>query len=189
MVAPRRVLLGQGAGRATSSPRWADPGRGAQRHRISLGATHGGRDRPSRRGLGRSLQRAPEAGRTPHERRDPNTLPLGDAAAPTRANGAPVYLDYQATTPTDPRVHRGDAALFTEAFGTAFGAPLVRAPRRRSSTARAQVAPLIGAEAREIRLHLGRDRIDNLAIKARAVSGATSAASRNGINRHPGDRA
>jgi len=84
-----------------------------------------------------------------------------------RATAAPVYLDYQATTPTDPRVRRGNAALFTEKFGNPhstshrFGREAAEAVEQ----ARGEVAALIGAEPREIVFTSGATESNNTALK------------------------
>jgi len=78
-----------------------------------------------------------------------------------------VYLDYQATTPTDPRALEAMLPFFTEAFGNphsvehAYGWDAEEAVER----ARAEVADLIGAEAREIVFTSGATEANNLAIK------------------------
>jgi cysteine desulfurase len=82
----------------------------------------------------------------------------------------PVYLDNQATTPCDPRVVSAMLPWFTEKFGNPHSAEhrLGQEAEAAVEEARAAVAALIGAEAREIVLTSGATESNNLAIKGAA---------------------
>ena len=82
----------------------------------------------------------------------------------------PVYLDYQATTPLDPRVLEKMLPYFTEVFGNphsrshAYGWHAEEAVEK----ARKQVADLINANEKEIVFTSGATESNNLALKGAA---------------------
>ena len=82
----------------------------------------------------------------------------------------PVYLDNQATTPCDPRVVAAMLPWFTERFGNPHSAEHQMGQEAAAAVeaARAEVAALIGAEAREIVLTSGATEANNIAIKGAA---------------------
>ncbi len=80
---------------------------------------------------------------------------------------APVYLDYQATTPTDSRVVEAMLPYFSELFGNPHSLRLFFGWEGEEAVekARAQVADIINANPKEVIFTSGATESNNLALK------------------------
>jgi hypothetical protein len=89
---------------------------------------------------------------------------------PGLADG-PIYLDYNATTPVDPRVAEAVLPYLTTHFGNpSSGHGYAEQPRRALAEARQQLADLIGAQPAEMVFTAGGSEADNLAIRGTVLA-------------------
>ncbi len=93
-----------------------------------------------------------------------------EGSASRKERARPIYLDYQATAPTDPRVLDAMLPFFKEKFGNPHSIhhSLGQEAEEAVEEARAQMAGLIGADPREIVFTSGATESNNLAIKGAA---------------------
>jgi len=83
--------------------------------------------------------------------------------------GGPIYLDYNATTPVDPRAVEVALPYLTTQFGNpSSGHHYARAPREAIAQARAQLATLLNAQPAAIVFTGGGSESDTLAIRGAA---------------------
>jgi len=83
----------------------------------------------------------------------------------------PIYLDYNATTPVDPRVVEAMLPYLNECFGNPSSTHAIgRQAHEAVAQARAQVAALLGAHADEIVFTGGGSEANNLALKGVAFT-------------------
>ncbi|MFF3362062.1 cysteine desulfurase family protein [Streptomyces misionensis] len=99
----------------------------------------------------------------------------GDLPPHPGLTGGPVYLDYNATTPVDPRVAEAMLPYLTDFFGNpSSGHPHAVEPRRALAEARGQVADLIGAEPGEIVFSGSGSEADLLALRGAVLGSGRS---------------
>lgn len=87
----------------------------------------------------------------------------------------PIYLDYNATTPVDPRVFAAMEPYFRDAFANAASAhPAGQLVNYAVEVARGKVAELLGCSSTEVVFTSGATEANNLALKGVAEAGARS---------------
>lgn len=106
---------------------------------------------------------------------------------PAGLKDGPIYLDYNATTPVDPRVVEAMWPYFNQHFGNpssthAYGL----AAHAGVDRARQQVADLLGSQAGEIIFTGGGSEGDNLAIRGAALASPRGKHIITQVTEHPG---
>ncbi|MGW0809216.1 cysteine desulfurase family protein [Nonomuraea sp. NPDC002799] len=99
------------------------------------------------------------------------TRPASQPVSHPALAGGPVYLDYNATTPVDPRVSEAMLPHLSDLFGNpSSGHPYGRRPRAALQQAREQVAALIGARPHEIVFTASGSEADLLALRGAVLA-------------------
>jgi cysteine desulfurase len=110
----------------------------------------------------------------------------GPAAVHPGLAGGPAYLDYNATTPVDPRVSEAMLPHLAEFFGNPSSSRhYADAPCQALAAARARVAALIGARPGEIVFTASGSEADQLAVRGAVLASGRPPPARD----HPGHRA
>ena len=106
----------------------------------------------------------------PHQAINSSAADATTATAAMTAPHFPIYMDYSATTPIDPRVADKMIPYLREEFGNPASRSHVYGWHAEQAVeiARAQVAALIGADPREIVWTSGTTESNNLALKGAA---------------------
>jgi cysteine desulfurase len=90
--------------------------------------------------------------------------------------GGPVYLDYNATTPVDPRVAEAMLPHLTDLFGNPSSThPYAIGPRTALARAREQLATLIGARPQDIVFTSSGSEADLLALRGAVLAAGRTA--------------
>ncbi|MFC5834827.1 cysteine desulfurase family protein [Nonomuraea insulae] len=99
---------------------------------------------------------------------------MSDVLATGPSDG-PVYLDYNATTPVDPRVAEAMTPYLTTWFGNpSSGHRYAERPRQALTAARVQVADLIGARASELVFTASGSEANLLALRGAVLASGRS---------------
>jgi cysteine desulfurase len=89
-------------------------------------------------------------------------------------DGSPVYLDYNSTTPVDPRVAEAMCPYLADWFGNPASSHTYGAEAKRAlARSRGQVADLIGADPSEIVFTGSGSEADNLALRGAVLAART----------------
>lgn len=90
------------------------------------------------------------------------------AATQAKTGHMPIFMDYQSTTPTDPRVVEAMLPYFTQKFGNPHSRSHAYGWEAEEATeiARGHVARLINADAKEIIFTSGATEANNIALKS-----------------------
>jgi len=100
--------------------------------------------------------------------------------------GGPIYLDYNATTPVDPRVVKAALPYLTSQFGNPSSAHRYAGqPRGALASARDALASLIGAQPADIVFTGGGSEADTLAIRGAVLAAGARAHVITQATEHP----
>ncbi|MQA88589.1 MAG: aminotransferase class V-fold PLP-dependent enzyme [Streptosporangiales bacterium] len=100
--------------------------------------------------------------------------------------GGPIFLDYNATTPVDPRVAEATLPYLTHHFGNpSSGHAYAEQPRRALAEARGRLADMIGAQPEELAFTAGGSEADALALRGVPLTDGPGAHIITQVTEHP----